>query len=299
MRNRKPIFIAGFARGGSNIVLNFFLSHPDVCLPRGETQEVFRGAAGEGFATRWAKRLRYFPVAMMEREDVLDNRNWRPRRPFSRLTMVQIDRIYHAEKLRATGPGQNMYKAENVRYTQQEIRTSRLLAKILNGLIFVSPQYARMYPDATFIGLVRHGLAVCEGHIRRGYEAGDIAKKYAAACSAMIADERRLPRYRIFRYEDIVADPVSALHRMYEFADLDPERVPKIRMETKRVMGADGSREFIGGASSKEMMWCTKNDVRRFVREDANSNQIRRLTAEQRSVIIEQCGESLEHFGYR
>ena len=43
MLNKRPIFIIGFARGGTNIILNLLRSHPDVCSPRGETDQVFRG----------------------------------------------------------------------------------------------------------------------------------------------------------------------------------------------------------------------------------------------------------------
>jgi len=44
MLNVKPIFIVGFQRGGTGILMNLLLSHPNVCTPRGETHQVFRGA---------------------------------------------------------------------------------------------------------------------------------------------------------------------------------------------------------------------------------------------------------------
>ena len=50
MFNQKPIFIVAFARGGSNILLNLLRSHPEVCSPRGETHEVFRGKGDDPVA---------------------------------------------------------------------------------------------------------------------------------------------------------------------------------------------------------------------------------------------------------
>jgi hypothetical protein len=43
MLNTAPIFVNAFARGGSMILVNLLLSHPNVCCPSGETHKVFRG----------------------------------------------------------------------------------------------------------------------------------------------------------------------------------------------------------------------------------------------------------------
>ena len=54
--------MVGFARGGTNLVLNLLRSHPDLASPRGETHEVFRGKASEPARVRRAKRWRYRPI---------------------------------------------------------------------------------------------------------------------------------------------------------------------------------------------------------------------------------------------
>ena len=160
MLNRRPIFIVGFGRGGSNILLNILRSHPDVCSPRGETQQVFYGKSDESFRTRTAKLLRYAQVAIAQRQDVFSIRNLKPRREFCAFSQRTIDRVLFDDKCQALGQTQNLYKSEAVKYTPEEIRHSRLLCKNLNGLAFLTGEFAKMYPDAMFFGLVRNGFAI-------------------------------------------------------------------------------------------------------------------------------------------
>jgi hypothetical protein len=160
MLNKKPVFIVAFAYGGSNLLLNMLRSHPDLCSPRGELNEVFKGKLDEPLSTRLAKAARYLPCVIAERADIFGFNDWEPRRPFKRITQRIVDRVLFDEKLRARAKSQNYYRDENAVYTPQEIAAARLLSKNLGGLIFLTPVFSRMYPDATFFGLVRNGFAV-------------------------------------------------------------------------------------------------------------------------------------------
>ena len=70
MKNKAPIFINSFARGGSSILLNIIRSHPDVCYPQGETHQIFRGRKGESFFLRLYKRFRYLPILVAFKRDI-------------------------------------------------------------------------------------------------------------------------------------------------------------------------------------------------------------------------------------
>ena len=65
--SKAPIFINGFGSGGSNILVNLLLSHPEVCSPSGETQNVFRGGSRiESLARSVYKRVFYhIPITVM------------------------------------------------------------------------------------------------------------------------------------------------------------------------------------------------------------------------------------------
>jgi len=298
MLNKRPIFIVAFAYGGSNILLNLLRSHPDVCSPRGETNEVFRGKSSDAVLVRGMKILRYLPCMILERRDVFQAGSWTPRRRFTPLSRMVVDSILFHDKLRATDDAQNRWKYEGVEYTRREIAASRLLCKNLNGISFLTPEFSKMYPDATFIALVRNGFAVCEGHVRRGQPLDAIARKYELGCQLMLDHERTIPRYHIVRYEDVIASPRTMLETLYSLCDLQLSRVEKVRLESKRVVEKDGSHRVVHGVDWKKLIWYPLDEFEKHFRADANENQIARLTAEQKAIIERHCQRSLERFGY-
>lgn len=298
MLNKNPIFLVGFARGGSNIVLNLLRSHPNVCSPRGETQEVFKGKGRESYLTRLGKRISYLPVMMAERHDVFSIDRWYEIPPFKKFSQKRIDSILYHDKVKATEPGQNFYKAQNIPYSKEEIYASRILCKNLNGLIFLTPQFASMYPDACFIALVRNGYAVIEGHLRRGLPLESFAENYLQGCRQIIKDSQRFDNYNVFRYEDFIDHPQESLQRLFTITDLSLDEIEKIRLQTKRVIQTDGSHHLSQSSEEKELLWYDTDKYFNHFIKGANENQIRRLTENQRRVIGEICGEVLEYFNY-
>jgi len=308
--NQRPIFIVGFARGGSNILLNLLRSHVEVCSPRGETQQVFKGIRWhrEWPWTILAKRARYRPIRRHEGGDIFDLEDWTPRRPWSADSQRRIDRILYFDKLKARSVNQNRFKSEGVLYSREELAASRLLCKNLNGLILLSPEFARMYPDATFIALIRNGLAICEGHIRRGYAADEIARQYRIGCEQILRDVEELPNYHVFRFEDLMAEPAAAFEAIYRCAGLDPSSVRQIRLEDKPVITGSGERQLIRGHSRlrlfatrfrpKRLLWYGVDSFADHFHSAVNSHQIRRLDPQDRDTILRHCGTTLERLNY-
>lgn len=299
MRNRRPIFLVGFSRGGTNLVLNLLRSHPEVCSPRGETHEVFRGKPSEPQRVRLAKRLRALPIRLLEGREVFDAGDWTPRAPFRPWSRRFMDRALYAEKLRARADSQNRWKAPGEPYTRREIARARLLCKNVDSLILLSRELAVCYPDASFLALVRDGLAVCEGQARRGLDLSEAARRYELGCRTLAEDARGIPRFRVLRYEDLVASPQAFLKELYEAADLDPGRVSKLRLETKAVIDVDGEHRIVLGPGEKRLLWYDPADFARHLRTDANANQRARLSAEETERVESICAWSLRHFGYR
>lgn len=282
--------------------MNLLLSHPDVCKPRGETHQVFRGKRHllpvEPLSVYFSKLWNYLPILIVQRQDVFSIDRWEPRRELSSKIMTRIDQILFRDKLKALGPTQNLYKTEGMKYSLEEIRNSRLICKNLNGLIFMTDQLHRMYPDATFIALVRNGFALCEGHIRRGTHSARIAKLYEEGCRKIISDSKSIKNYHIFRYEDLLNEPLDTLKRIYECADLDVNQVSKIRLVTVKVITGDGKHEYVHGTDREELIWYDLEDFGRHLHSDVNENQIRRLTEEQKQIILGHARDILEYFSY-
>ena len=288
MLNKRSVFIVAFARGGSNIVLNMLRSHPDICSPVGETQEVFHGKGNAGKIDQARRRLKYLPIALAENRNVFSMSQWNLRKPFKSSSKKKIDEILFNDRFKGI-----VSKDSESFYTNEELKNCRLLCKNLNGLIFTTRNFLDMYPDATFIGIVRDLRAVCEGHIRRHlYSLEEISHHCSNAIKQMLIDEKEIERFHLFRYEDIVKDPQKALSDIYKACDLPLETVKEIRMETKKVVGHNNSPD------GKSLVWYPLDQFHKHILPDANENQIAKLTDDQRVYIENVCREEMEHFGY-
>jgi hypothetical protein len=297
--NQGPIFINGLSRGGTNILMNLLLSHPEVCMPTGETHKVFKGRArGDSTWRLIQKRLCYdLPVRVAMRQDIFHPLLLHPRKRAPNWVQRFVDRILYREKLRARHESHNRYKSEGVEYTREEIADSRLLCKNVNGLIYTADMFREMYPDAVFLGIVRNGLAVCEGHVRRGRTADEFARMYSQLVTRMVEDAARWEDYHVIRFEDMISHPVSLLHKIYRLAGLDVEKVQKVRLQLKATVDRQG-RHGLAGGYDRQVVWYDLDDLASHFRPDVNENQIRQLSPQAREAFLRIAQVSMERLGY-
>ncbi|MBN1556666.1 MAG: sulfotransferase, partial [Lentisphaerae bacterium] len=173
-----------------------------------------------------------------------------------------------------------------------------LVCKLVNGLIWVTDNLRRMYPDAVFLGVVRDGMAVCEGNMRRGADARAMARLYRDGCTRMLAAADSDPRYHIIRFEDVLADPRGMLERIYGYCGLDVGDVDHVRFVAAPTIGRDGSHAVAAGLERDALVWRRLDELPRFIQADVNRNQLRRLPEAARALIIETAGDVLRRFGY-
>lgn len=298
MLNKRPVFIVGFQFGGSNLLQNLLLSHPDLCCTRGELQQLFIGKEGDTRVAISLKRLAYLPFALNEKGHFLSLSKWQERKKFKKSTIKHLDKTLYTDKLKATGVSQNRYKHPNELYSHEEIASSRVTIKLLNGLMFLDENLMQMYPNATFIALIRNGLAVCEGAMRRGVEMQAMAQGYQLGCQHIIKQSQKYSNYHVFRYEDLVRFPVEISAKIYEAASLDANAIKAIRLETKPVTTKTGEHKNSLGTKQKQLIWYDKHNFTKHMRLDINENQIKRLDASHKEVILNYCQKSLQHFSY-
>jgi hypothetical protein len=93
----------------------------------------------------------------------------------------------------------------------------------------VLPFVTRLLPEARYVVLTRHPLAVLssyansffEGSYEQAYAFNPIVHRYVPAIAKMIR-ERPVPFVHV-RYEDVVADPSASLRRIFEHLGLEHE----------------------------------------------------------------------------
>jgi hypothetical protein len=294
-----PIFLLGIQRGGTNQVLNVLRSHPATYWPGGELHEVFRPRSlrGEGPRRAARKLMRYAPI-LLTAGDILDVD--RPPRRAGLLAGAR-GRALAAGLARSAAlnrPSVAAYKAELRRHGFFGAATpppDRMLVKALNYNLAFVPDLFALYPDARFVGVIRDGRAVCEGHVARGADLAAATATYAFVGRQLIELEARGLPLKTWRFEDLLADAAGVSAAIYDFCGLDRGATLGVSLQDKeRIVKPDG---HVAGMR-KIAHFYRFEEMGRHMRADANAAALGRMPAEALAEITGRCREVLAHFGY-
>lgn len=292
MKNKAPIFLNCLSRGGSNIFWNIFLSHPDACSPIRETLEIFRTDLRD---PHWEG----YVVALFSGQPNLFNQ-WKltSRRPVSTKMQNFIDSTLYKHKLNTLTDAEMRFKAEGQMYTRDEVESSRLVTKNNNGLSFLSDMFAKMYPDATFFALLRDPIPLYESHRRRKISNSpqEFASFYNRLLDRVIVDRNRFTNYQIIRFEDIIANPKELIIKLYRMANLEPDRVKKMRFRAKPHFMRNGTH----GTNLPALghYWFDFDKIFEIIEPEINRFQIERIPPAEREQVAELTRTHRETFGY-
>lgn len=296
--NGGPIFILGIQRGGTNQILNILRSHPATLWPQGEFHEVFRPRSLRAEKTRGLAKLRRYAPIWLTAGDILDP-DTPPRRPG--LLAGARGRAVRAglEGSAAANHGSvAAYKAalrQRGFFAADAAPPDRMLTKALNYNLAFVPDLLALWPDARFVGVIRDGRAVCEGHIARGTSVAGASAVYAFVGRQLIDLEAAGLPLRTWRFEDLLADAAGTTAAIYDFCGLDPAATRGVCLQDKeRIPKAGG-----GVAGMKKVsLFYTFEEMGRHMRGDANASALARLPAAALAEITARCGPVLSHFGY-
>jgi hypothetical protein len=275
MLNSRVILINAMSRGGSNILWNIMQSHPVVCSPIRETGDVLHP---EGPGLHRVSRLFYMRLDLPVIKRYVDKK----------LFSAKMENISH--------PG-NRYKTEDELYGVDELRNAVLCLKSLNDDIRMTDLFYSMYNDIHAIGLVRNGYAVCEGWVRRGERARVAGRAYARYMGRIVEDSERLHNYRLVKFEQVLTEPFETATSLYDFCELEPRSIGKLRLKSKQTMGKDGrhTREY---ERTGDKYWLDHEAMRDFLDAGVDSLQAGRLNADDRKSFEREAKPVLDYLGY-
>ena len=294
MLNRQPIFVNGFQRGGTNILMRLLSSHPHVRILGAEIHELFYGRETEG-VKKWLRRVTYTPLFLTSGQHTFWPYRFHTRQPLPSVVGRYVDLLFYLYKQTAVN---TTYMNGQGEPTWQEKRDARIVCKCVNGVALATPLFAHMYPDATFIALVRNGLALCEGFSRRGWSAQRFGRMYREIGSQMLTDAQQRPNYHVVRFEELLAEPAATVKKVYELAGLTAAETKKFKLQAKKSMGQDGKRHYTFGQQEKAIIWSTIDELYKHLRQDVNDNQIARLAETDKAAFLGEAHEVMTAFGY-
>jgi hypothetical protein len=298
MKNESPVFVCGFTRGGTNILMNILLSHPNLCKPTGETHQVFRGRYEESIWRILQRRISYdMPIRLLSRDNFFDPYNYNERPNIPEVAQWLIDNILYVEKTLAQSQAQNRLKHQGVRYTKAEVANSRLLSKNINGVIFLTPVLQKMYPDATFLGLVRDGRALCESHLRRGYSVKEVADLYRNIANRMLKYHFSQSNFYLVFFEDMISEPKRIIEKVYNKVEIDTASVRGIRLQIKSKLKQNG-KHVLESEKDRKMVWYDPENLDGYFDDKINEHHIKKLDNDKQEKFEKLTEGILSKMGY-
>jgi hypothetical protein len=240
----------------------------------------------------------YSPIIALQRQDTFSIKRYSEPKKLTREGRLILDKILYDEKLLARDENQNLFVRQGLEYSDDQIKESRLFCKIVDGLIFFCRELHEIYPDATFVGLIRNPYALCESWMHRRKDIKTSIKHCKLIYERMLDDSREIPNYKIFHYEDLVANPIKVIKCLYNHTDLDLEVVDQFRMEIKKDRNEEINSINICKRKEKKLVWYEKKKINDHFVKGANVKQIQRLHSAEIKLINRELSSLLQELGY-
>ena len=276
--NQKVIVLNGLARGGTNIAWNILQSHPNIVSPIYETNQIigrrsmlapFRFLLNKGFKLPWIR--------------------------------TQVRRRFNTYKIKNLNSIDNQYKYDGMRYTREEIDRATLCIKGVcshrNWDLGYSELFHATFAEIYFIGLVRDGFAICESWKRRGVSPKRSGNLYARFCEKLMHDAGKYPRYKIVRFEDILAAPFEMARLLYAFVEEEKSDIQKLRIKAKKTLDPERIHTHRYGDLNRKY-WFTQETIGDIIRYDINQVQQKELSEQDRKDFLNEAKEAMQHFSY-
>lgn len=278
MINKEVILVSGYSRGGSNLLWNLLQSHPEVCAPRYEMGTIFRNHQRLKFAKfiQIARKLGIINTSLLHR-------------------MIDLELYRH--KMQTLSRDDNRYKYEDEPYAREEVKNSVLCLKSVDDDIDETDLLLEVYPGLAAVFLVRNGYAVAESHLRRGRPVAETAELYKRVGKKMSQYAKRTKKSMFVTFEEILSDPFSLSEKLYQFADLKPETLNKLRLKSKKVVNKEGRSEPAFGEADRKY-WFDRNSIQEIIVPDINQKQVSTLSPEQIRTFNEIAADTLIDFSY-
>ena len=310
MKNSKVIIVNGFCAGGTNILWNIFQSHPSVCSAILETEQIlhlkyfnllnslFRAffltdiitksplakLLGTGIDNRFYQLKLY---TLLDSKEV-DGDGY-GLKPLSALTKLYNanDNIYF----------DNRFKYENILYKRKEVEESVLCLKSHDRGDALTNFFNKIYDNIYMIGLIRNGYAICEALVRRGAHPRIAGRVYRKFGKRMINNSRKLKNYKIVKFEDIMKDPFGAATKLFQFTQLEPTSLKKLRLKSKVVLSKAGKNIVSYGTPNKKY-WFDSASIFDLLDPNIPKDEAQSLSASNRKIFEAEAKPILKYFNY-
>ena len=154
-----------------------------------------------------------------------------------------------------------------------------------------------MYPDLYLILLTRDGLALANGHIRRGATAAETGKLYKEISGQFLHYADKAKHAQVIKFEDMIEAPFKTAYQDFNFVEAEPEHLEKLRFKSKKVLSKQGEHDTAYGEEHRKY-WFDEHTVWDIIDSSINKKQLRHLSESDLTIFREIAGPALNKLGY-
>ena len=304
MLNKKPIFIFGFTGGGTGILWDLIITHPQCMTPGPEINQIFYysrkreviykiklhvTAFANGFNYNYLKLFNHKNIHVINYNKMLKNNNF----------LNYIDQTFYQLKVnRALHHIYDKYKYPNEVYSIEEAENTRLVTKSIEGACLAASFWNEVYEDAKFICIIRNGLACAESKLRhkRVRNILQAAKSYNFIGNYLYKFNQNNENCLLIRYEDYIDEPQKTIEKIYKHLDLDIKKVQKFKIQSRSniITNEKETNKEIG-----KKYWYSFDEIDNFFIKDINKKAMKNLKKNQIDEFLEIAGDIFYKFNYK
>lgn len=290
LKNQRIIIINGIARGGTNLLWNIMQSHPLICSPIYETGGILK--SNNPYLYILSNKLN--TLGVLTNAEIFTEIGLSLKKRISK----HLDSSLYSYKLKNIDDTNNQWKNENSKYTFEEIKNCILCTKSLNSDIFLTPHLINLYPNIKIINIVRDGFSICESWKRRGHKADKIGKLYSTYVNKMIDLTEKYDDSTVVKFEDLLQNPFKISKQLFEFCELEPTKLEKLRLKSKKTLSQNGEHRKHFGQEHKKY-WFDQESINNFLISNINNTQKNNLSVQDIKAFEKYAKSTLEFFNYR
>lgn len=189
-----------------------------------------------------------------------------------------IYRKFESFKLKNFGHPDNGSKFESTPYTLEEVQKSIICFKSVDEDHYYNSLIQKIYGEVKFILLERKPESICNGWMRAGRTASSAGKKYRRVREAFDALKQK-EQVLVVQFEEVIADPFGLATRLFEFCQLEPTRLTKLRFKSKATVAKDGSHQARFGSKNRKY-WLSADEVEKLFDKKIDQTQAQLIASE-------------------
>lgn len=212
-------------------------------------------------------------------------------------TSAWIDRILFQHKMTNLEHKDNRYVSENEVYDPDRLAKTVLCLKSVNYHIYRTELLLKTYPDLFFIALTRNGYSLADGLTRRGMSIGEAGKLYQDLADEMERLSKRLKNFKLIKFEDVLENPFAISEELFQFCEIEPVTLDKLRLKSKKIIHASGEHETKYGSENRKY-WFDRDTISTILDKSVNQRQLNRLSDKDIKVFNKLASNALQYFQY-